>query len=113
MLIVGFATVIVFEGTLSLMEIPSIISHVLSYTRIVGILLASVVLALVINTVFRATLSDPFYFIIMGVVILVVGQLFNLIIAVFEPGIQGARLLYVEFFHIIHIIYPAPQPHDF
>ena len=98
MLIVGFVMVIAFEGTLSLMEIPSIISHVLSYTRIVGILLASVVLALVINTVFRATLSDPFYFIIMGVVILVVGQLFNLVIAVFEPGIQGARLLYVEFF---------------
>jgi V/A-type H+-transporting ATPase subunit I len=98
MLIVGFVMVIVFEGTLSLMEIPSIISHVLSYTRIVGILLASVVLALVINTVFRATLSDPFYFIILGVIILVVGQLFNLLIAVFEPGIQGARLLYVEFF---------------
>ena len=82
----GFVMVIAFEGTLSLMEIPSIISHVLSYTRIVGILLASVVLALVINTVFRTTLSDPFYFIIMGVVILVVGQLFNLVIAVFEPG---------------------------
>lgn len=98
MLIVGFITVVVFEGTLSLMEIPSIISHILSYTRIVGILLASVVLALVIDTVFRATLSDPFYFIIIGVVVLVVGQLFNLIIAVFEPGIQGARLLYVEFF---------------
>ena len=98
MLIVGFITVVAFEGTLSLMEIPSIISHVLSYTRIVGILLASVVLALVINTVFRATLSDPFYFIILGILILVVGQLFNLVIAVFEPGIQGARLLYVEFF---------------
>jgi V/A-type H+-transporting ATPase subunit I len=98
MLIAGFITVVVFEGTLSLMEIPSIISHILSYTRIVGILLASVVLALVINTVFRGTLADPFYIIILGGVILVVGQLFNLIIAVFEPGIQGARLLYVEFF---------------
>ncbi len=94
----GFALVISFEGVQSLMEIPSIISHILSYTRIVGILLASVVLALVINTVFRSTLSDPFYFIILGIVILVFGQIFNLVIAVFEPGIQGARLLYVEFF---------------
>jgi V/A-type H+-transporting ATPase subunit I len=98
MLVIGFIMVIAFEGTLSLMEIPSLISYVLSYTRLVGILLASVVLALVINTVFRSTLSDPFYFIILGVIILFVGQLFNLIIAVFEPGIQGARLLYVEFF---------------
>ena len=35
---------------------------------------------------------------ILGVVILVVGQLFNLVLALFEPGIQGARLIYVEFF---------------
>ena len=26
------------------------------------------------------------------------GHLFNIIIGVFEPGIQGARLVYVEFF---------------
>ncbi len=94
----GFVLVISFEGVQSLMEIPSIISHILSYTRIVGILLASVVLALVINTVFKSTLSAPFYIIIFGIVILIFGQLFNLVIAVFEPGIQGARLLYVEFF---------------
>ncbi len=98
LLILGFILVVLFEGTQSLMEIPSIISHILSYTRIVGILLASVVLALVINTVFVGTLSDPVYFIFLGILILVFGQLFNIIIAVFEPGIQGARLLYVEFF---------------
>ncbi len=98
LLVSGFILVVVFEGSQSLMEIPSIISHILSYTRIVGILLASVVLALVINTVFVGTLSDPFYFIIMGILILVFGQMFNIVIAVFEPGIQGARLLYVEFF---------------
>ena len=33
-----------------------------------------------------------------GVVILIFGQLFNIILALFEPGIQGARLIYVEFF---------------
>jgi V/A-type H+-transporting ATPase subunit I len=31
-------------------------------------------------------------------VVLVLGQAFNLAIAVMEPGIQGARLIYVEFF---------------
>ncbi|WP_287954971.1 V-type ATP synthase subunit I [Acidiplasma sp.] len=98
MFAVGFVLIIAFEGTQSLMEIPSIISHILSYTRIVGILLASVVLALVINTVFVSTLSGPIYFVVLGLIILIFGQLFNLIIAVFEPGIQGARLLYVEFF---------------
>jgi len=29
---------------------------------------------------------------------LFVGHLFNIVIGVFEPGIQGARLVYVEFF---------------
>jgi len=36
--------------------------------------------------------------IIGGVVLLIVGQGFNIIIGVFEPGIQGARLLFVENF---------------
>jgi V/A-type H+-transporting ATPase subunit I len=30
--------------------------------------------------------------------ILFIGHIFNIIIGVFEPGIQGARLVYVEFF---------------
>ncbi|MCL4406874.1 hypothetical protein M1139_02145, partial [Candidatus Parvarchaeota archaeon] len=33
-----------------------------------------------------------------GVFILVLGQVFNIVIALFEAGIQGARLIYVEFF---------------
>jgi V/A-type H+-transporting ATPase subunit I len=33
-----------------------------------------------------------------GVLILVVGQGFNLVLGVFEPGIQGARLIFVEYF---------------
>jgi V/A-type H+-transporting ATPase subunit I len=30
--------------------------------------------------------------------ILFIGHMFNIIIGVFEPGIQGARLIYVEYF---------------
>ena len=40
------------EGAQSLIELPSIISHIISYTRLVGILLASVILAEVIDLVF-------------------------------------------------------------
>ena len=35
---------------------------------------------------------------IVGTLILIIGQLFTFVIAIFEPGIQGARLIYVEFF---------------
>ena len=76
----------------------TIISHILSYTRLVGILLASAGLAFVFDYLFRGSLHHSIPFMILGFVILIVGQLLNLVIAIFEPGIQGARLIYVEFF---------------
>ncbi len=98
MIVVGVLLVVVGEGGQSLVEIPSLISHVLSYTRLVGILLSSVILADVINTVFLGTLGGGVGHIVFGVIILVFGQAFNFVLGLFEPGIQGARLLYVEFF---------------
>jgi V/A-type H+/Na+-transporting ATPase subunit I len=86
------------EGIRALMELPSIISHILSYTRIVGILLASVILAHVIDFIFLKSLDISIAFGILGIMILLIGHTFNIIIGVFEPGIQGARLIYVEFF---------------
>ena len=86
------------EGVRAIMELPSIISHILSYTRIVGILLASVILADVIDFIFTRSLHHGIPIIILGVLIFFVGHIFNIILGVFEPGIQGARLIYVEFF---------------
>ncbi|MCL4374171.1 MAG: V-type ATP synthase subunit I [Candidatus Marsarchaeota archaeon] len=98
LLAVGLGTVLYGEGTGALMEVPSLLSHILSYTRLVGILLASVILAGVIDFIFiRSWYHSPLLGIV-GTVILIVGQLFTLLIALFEPGIQGARLIYVEFF---------------
>lgn len=86
------------EGARAMMELPSIISHILSYTRIIGILLASIILADVIDHIFLRTIDNPIHQAILGIIILFVGHIFNIIIGVFEPGIQGARLIYVEFF---------------
>jgi V/A-type H+-transporting ATPase subunit I len=97
-LVAGVVLVFFGEGSRSLIEFPSVISHIISYTRIVGILLASVVLAEVIDVVFIGTLHGSVAALVFGLVILVFGQLFNIVIGIFEPGIQGARLLYVEFF---------------
>ncbi len=96
--VAGLAMIAYGEGAQALIELPSIISHIISYTRLVGILLASVVLAEVIDRVFLGTLSGGPFLLAFGVVILVFGQLFNIVLALSEPGIQGARLLYVEFF---------------
>ncbi|TVP41077.1 V-type ATP synthase subunit I [Candidatus Nitrosocosmicus arcticus] len=86
------------EGTRAMMELPSIISHILSFTRLVGIMMASIILADVIDHVFLRVHDNGIIFALVGFIILIVGHLFNIILGVFEPGIQGARLLYVEFF---------------
>jgi len=98
LMIGGIALMFVGEGPRAIMELPSIVSHILSYTRLIGILLASVILADVIDFIFIKTTHHSIPFIILGTVILFIGHLFNIIIGVFEPGIQGARLIYVEFF---------------
>jgi V/A-type H+-transporting ATPase subunit I len=94
----GIGLMFVGEGIRALMELPTIVSHILSYTRLIGILLASVILAHTIDFIFLKALDISIPFIILGTFILIVGHLFNTIIGVFEPGIQGARLIYVEFF---------------
>ncbi|MCI4332174.1 MAG: V-type ATP synthase subunit I [Thermoplasmata archaeon] len=89
-----------------IMGIIEVLSHVLSYTRLIGILLASVILATVINTISVGADGHGglilggggIALLIFGIVILLMGQVFNVILGVFEPGIQGARLIFVEYF---------------
>jgi V/A-type H+/Na+-transporting ATPase subunit I len=98
----GLGLLIFGEGfQLGGMALIEVLSHILSYTRLVGILLASVVLALLINFGFSTLAGGKvpalgIVGVFLGVLILVVGQGFNVILGVFEPGIQGARLIFVE-----------------
>ncbi len=96
----GLAMLLGGEGLqMGMMGLIEVVSHILSYTRLVGILLASVILALVINTIAGGLLhGGTLVGIVAAVVILGVGQSFNVILGVFEPGIQGARLIFVEYF---------------
>lgn len=98
MILAGIGLMFLGEGVRAMMELPSIISHILSYTRIVGILIASVIFAHLIDFLFLKALQKSVTLMIIGVLILLIGHFFNNIIAIFEPGIQGARLIYVEFF---------------
>jgi len=97
---VGLAMLLGGEGLqMGMMGLIEVVSHILSYTRLVGILLASVILAFVINTIATGLITGgTIVGIVAALVILVVGQSFNVILGVFEPGIQGARLIFVEYF---------------
>jgi len=100
----GIALMVVFDKSkgpmkvMALMEVATIISHILSYTRLIGILLASVILAHTIDYIFLKSINIGLPLAALGIMILFIGHLFNIIIGVFEPGIQGARLVYVEYF---------------
>ena len=94
----GVGLMILGQGPMAIMELATIVSHILSYTRLVGILLASVILAHTIDYIFLKSINIGLPLVALGSIILVVGHLFNIIIGVFEPGIQGSRLIYVEFF---------------
>jgi V/A-type H+/Na+-transporting ATPase subunit I len=100
LMVLGLLVLLGAEGVMTgAMSIIEVLSHVLSYTRLVGIVLASIVLALVINTIGGGLIGGgAIVGIVAGLVIIVAGQSFNVILGVFEPGIQGARLIFVEYF---------------
>jgi V/A-type H+/Na+-transporting ATPase subunit I len=103
LLVVGVVAILYSEGAQGVLALTEILSHVLSYLRLVGILLSSVVVAILVNHI-RGQLvqSGIFGSLVLGAlfggIILVFGQIFNVVLAVFEPGIQGARLIFVEHF---------------
>ena len=87
------------EGVEGIVEIPSLVSNILSYLRIFGVAVAAVALAKVVNG-----LAAPLFEmgslvgIIGGVTVLVFGHTFNTFIKIMEGFLQGIRLHYVEMF---------------
>jgi len=100
LLIAGALLLIGGEGIqMGGMGVIEVVSHVLSYTRLVGILLASAVLALVAKIVGTGLAGGgSLGGLIAGALIIFVVAGFNIVLGVFEPGIQGARLIFVENF---------------
>ena len=103
LLVIGVLTILYSEGGQGLLALTEILSHILSYLRLVGILLSSVVVAILVNSVahglYHSGVAGSLVLgAIFGGIILIGGQIFNVVLAVFEPGIQGARLIFVEHF---------------
>jgi V/A-type H+-transporting ATPase subunit I len=106
MLILGLAF-IARENVLDLMEVPTIISHVLSYTRLVAVGLSSVAIALVTNFIAIGLIINPqlqnltpvgIVLIIVGVVVFIFGHVLNTALGILGGGLHPLRLHYVEFF---------------
>ncbi|MCX9084175.1 MAG: V-type ATP synthase subunit I [Candidatus Methanoperedens sp.] len=104
--IVGLILLIAGEGFISILEIPTILSNVLSYSRILAIGLSSAGIALVVNTLSMDLFIRPdgellgggIVLALVGVVILFIGHVINLLLGILGPGLHSLRLQYVEFF---------------
>lgn len=95
----GVIALYVGEGVEGVVEIPSLLSNILSYLRIFGVAVAAVSLAAVVNS-----MAEPLFAmggitgIVLGVTVLALGHTFNTFIKIMEGFLQGIRLHYVELF---------------
>ncbi len=104
--IIGVLLLIKGEGVISIMELPTLLSNILSYARILAIGLSSAGIALAVNTLSLNLFISPgghllgkgIGFALVGVIILLLGHVINLLLGILGPGLHSLRLQYVEFF---------------
>ncbi|MFA4861614.1 V-type ATP synthase subunit I [Methanoregula sp.] len=98
---------IAWDSVLEVIELPTIISHVLSYARLVAVGLSSVAIAMVVNYMAIGMFIKPqlanltivgVFIILVGVIIFLLGHTLNLALGILGGGLHSIRLHYVEFF---------------
>ena len=106
-LIVAGVVFIARDSFLEVVEIPTIVSHVLSYARLVAVGLSSVAIAMVINFMSITMFIEPqlknltivgIFIIIAGIGVFIIGHALNTALGILGGGLHSIRLHYVEFF---------------
>lgn len=88
------------EGVEGIVEIPSILSNILSYLRLFGVSVAAISLASVVNAIASPMFATgTAWGLVAGTLILITGHTFNTFIKIMEGFLQGIRLHYVELFN--------------
>ena len=99
LVVIGFVFLIMGEGIIGIAELPSLLSNVLWYSRLLSIGIASAGIALAVNRLSYALFIDKGgVWIIFGVLMLIVGHAVNTALGILDSGLQSLRLHYVEFF---------------
>ncbi|MFH1132884.1 MAG: V-type ATP synthase subunit I [Nanoarchaeota archaeon] len=98
--LVGLAIVLLLigEGVRGIVELPSIFGNILSYSRLMALGLASVMLAIIINEKAGGMIASGGFGIAAGILVLVLGHAINLALGLLGPFLHSLRLHYVEFF---------------
>ncbi|MBI2675693.1 MAG: hypothetical protein HYX24_04505 [Candidatus Aenigmarchaeota archaeon] len=97
-LAMGALLVALGEGVMYLIEIPSLLSNIVSYTRLAAFGLAGTSIAIVVNTTAGQMFESGGFMTVAGILVLVVGHAFNLALAMLDSFLQSLRLHYVEMF---------------
>ena len=108
-LLPGIGMAIKAEGATSILELPGLMSNIISYARLAAIGMSKAGLALAFNTIAFVTIlgfdhntatysSMGIVMLIVAVLILIVGHLTVFILGVLSAGMHGIRLHYVELF---------------
>lgn len=104
--VVGFILLLMGEGIYGILEVPSLLSNTLSYTRLLAVGLSSVGIAFAVNKMVSMLMPADMSSltlvgvlgIIAGVVVFLLGHGINLVLGIIAPGLHALRLHYVEFF---------------
>lgn len=97
--VAGLLMLIAAEGGAAVVELPSLLSNTLSYTRLAAVGLSSVGIAFAVNNIVTEMLFPKGgLFLVLGIIVLLIGHIINTILGVVAPGLHALRLQYVEFF---------------
>jgi V/A-type H+-transporting ATPase subunit I len=95
------------DNAFELVEAPTVISHVLSFARLIAVGLSSVAIAMVVNYISIGMMIEPalanltpvgIVLIIVGIVVFLFGHALNTALGILGGGLHSIRLHYVEFF---------------
>ncbi len=98
--LVGLVMLLKGEGITGLVELPSLLSNSLSYTRIIAVGLSSIYIASTVNQIaFDMIMPDSFGpMTIFAIIVFIFGHALNTVLSIIAPGLHALRLQYVEFF---------------
>lgn len=86
------------EGVKGIVELPSIFGNILSYSRLMALGLASVMLAMIINEKSGEMFAAGGFGIVGGILTILIGHSINIALGMLGPFLHSLRLHYVEFF---------------
>ncbi|MBI0584810.1 MAG: V-type ATP synthase subunit I [Methanomassiliicoccus sp.] len=100
LIVVGMVLAVKGEGGKAIIELPEVMSNVLSYTRLIAIGMSKAGMALAFNFIAIELIAPSGgIMLVMGLLVFVVGHLMIFILAILSAGLHAIRLQYVELFN--------------